>query len=485
MTERLTFPAGFTWGVGTSSYQIEGGATQGGRGESIWDRFSHAGRVANGDTGDVTTDHFHRWPEDVELMARLGVGAYRFSVAWPRIQPDGSGRPNPAGVAWYDRLIDALLERGIQPAPTLYHWDLPQALEDGGGWLNRETVERFGDYASHCYEAFGDRVRTWFTINEPWVAATLGYRLGIHAPGYRDLRLAIAAAHHLLLGHGAAVRAFRASGRDGRVGIVLSLAPTYPASDSEDDAIAARGSDGYTNRWFLDPVLTARYPTDMLELFERLAGPLDAIRDGDAGLIGEPSDLLGVNYYTRRVISAGQSNDGGLPWVVRPAAADVPTSDTGWEITPDCLHDVLVRIHDDYGDVPILITENGATFLDQPDPAGRTPDIGRIRFLRDHLRALLRAIDAGVPVEGYFHWSLLDNFEWAEGFRTRFGLVHVDYPSGRRLPKDSFHAYSRIIAANGLDPADEPAGNAGPAEAPSAPHIEAVVATPRSPDAGP
>jgi beta-glucosidase len=209
MTERLTFPAGFTWGVGTSSYQIEGGTREGGRGESIWDRFSHAGRVANGDTGDVTTDHFHRWPEDVELMARLGVGAYRFSVAWPRIQPDGGGRPNPAGVAWYDRLIDALLERGIQPAPTLYHWDLPQALEDGGGWLNRETVERFGDYASHCYEAFGDRVRTWFTINEPWVAATLGYRLGIHAPGYRDLRLAIAAAHHLLLGHGAAVRAFR------------------------------------------------------------------------------------------------------------------------------------------------------------------------------------------------------------------------------------------------------------------------------------
>jgi beta-glucosidase len=222
----------------------------------------------------------------------------------------------------------------------------------------------------------------------------------------------------------------------------------------------------------------------MLELFDRLAGPLDAIRDGDAGLIGEPSDLLGVNYYTRRVISSGQSNDGGLPWVVRPAAADVPTSDTGWEITPDCLHDVLVRIRDDYGDVPILITENGATFLDQPDPAGRTPDIGRIRFLRDHLRALRRAIDAGVPVEGYFHWSLLDNFEWAEGFRTRFGLVHVDYPSGRRLPKDSFHAYARIIAANELDPADEPAGSAGPAEAPSAPHIEAVVATPRSPDAG-
>jgi beta-glucosidase len=485
MIGRVAFPPGFTWGVGTSSYQIEGGVGEDGRGESIWDRFSHDGRVANGDTGDVTSDHYHRWAEDVELMARLGVGAYRFSIAWPRIQPEGSGRPNPAGIAFYDRLIDALLERGIQPAPTLYHWDLPQGLEDGGGWLGRNTVERFGEYAARCYEAFGDRVRTWFTINEPWVAATLGYRLGIHAPGYRDLRLAVTAGHHLLLAHGAAVRAFRDSGREGRIGIVLSLSPTYPATQTDADRAAAHGSDGYTNRWFLDPVLTGRYPADMLALFERLTGPLDPIRDGDAALIGEPSDLLGVNYYTRRVIAAGDSNDGGLPWIVRPAAPDTPKSDTGWEITPECLYDVLTRIRDDYGSIPILITENGSTFLDQPGPDGRTPDVGRIRFLRDHLRAAHRAIDAGVPVEGYFHWSLLDNFEWAEGFRTRFGLVHVDYPTGRRLPKDSFHAYARIIAANALEPADQPADTAGPADAPSAPHIEALLGERRRAADGP
>ena len=448
----LRFPDGFTWGVGTSSYQVEGGVHEGGRGESIWDRFSHTpGNVANDDTADVTADHYHRWREDVDLMAELGVTAYRFSIAWPRIQPTGHGRPNREGVAFYDNLIDALLERGIQPMPTLYHWDLPQALEDEGGWLERQTVEAFRAYAAVCFDAFGDRVRTWFTINEPWVAATLGYRIGLHAPGMRDLRLATRASHHLLLAHGAAVGAFRASSMQGRIGIVASLSPTYAASDGEEDRVAAVGSDGYTNRWFLDPVLTGAYPEDMLELFGRLAGPLDYIRPGDAAVIGTRSDFLGVNYYTRRVVGAG-TTDGGLPWSVRPAAADVAKTDTGWEITPDALTQLHERIARDYPALPILITENGCVYLDAPDPNGRIPDTGRIAYLRDHLVAIHRAIEAGVPVEGYFYWSLLDNYEWAEGFRSRFGLVHVDYPTGRRLMKDSGRAYAGIIAANAVDP---------------------------------
>jgi len=449
-TAGLRFPGGFLWGAATSAYQVEGAVHEDGRGESMWDRFSHTpGRVANDDTADVTTDHYHRWREDVELMAGLGLNAYRFSIAWPRIQPDGRGPANAAGVAFYDRLVDALLEHGIQPCPTLYHWDLPQALEDEGGWLERDTVDRFADYASHCFDALGDRVRTWFTVNEPWVASTLGYRLGLHAPGRRDLGLAVRAAHHLLLAHGAGVVAYRAAAGAGRIGIVLSLFPTEPASDGEADRIAAFGSDGYTNRWFLGPVVRGAYPSDMLEVFGRIGIPLDAIRPGDAAAIGTPSDLLGVNYYTRRVVAAGDG-DGGLPWVVRPPSPDVPHTDTGWEITPASLERLLVDLARDAGELPVLITENGAVFLDAPRPDSRVPDEGRTRFLRGHLAAVHRAIEHGARVEGYFHWSLLDNFEWAEGFRSRFGLVHVDYPTGRRLVKDSGRAYAAIIAANGF-----------------------------------
>jgi beta-glucosidase len=449
----VPFPKGFLWGASTSAYQIEGGVDEGARGASIWDRFAHTpGRVANDENADITTDHLHRWREDVDLMAELGLGAYRFSIAWPRIQPAGRGDPSPVGFGFYDELIDALLERGIQPCVTLYHWDLPQALDDAGGWLARDTAARFAEYASICFRRFGDRVSTWFTINEPWVASTLGYRLGLHAPGHRDLRESIVAGHHLLLAHGDAVRAFRAEGgaaRDRRIGIVLSQFPTYPATETEDDIAAARLSDGYTNRWYLDPVLKGSYPEDMAALFSRLVGPLDEIRPDDASRIGAPSDLLGVNYYTRRVV-ATEPGDGELPWRVMPADPGMPRTDTGWEIVPDALTDHLVRLRADYGDVPILITENGAVFLDQPDPDGRTVDRGRIAFLRDHLVAVHRAIEAGVRVEGYFHWSLLDNFEWAEGYRSRFGLIHVDYPSGRRLIKESGRAYAATIAANGV-----------------------------------
>ncbi len=445
--DSLRFPAGFLFGAGTSAYQVEGAVDEDGRGPSSWDRFSHEpGRVANGETGDVTSDHYHRWREDVDLMAEIGLTAYRFSIAWPRVQPDGSGPANPAGLDHYDRLVDALLARGIAPCPTLYHWDLPLALEDAGGWLSRDTPERLADYARRCFDRLGDRVHTWFTVNEPWVAATLGYRLGLHAPGHRDLREAVVASHHLLLGHGAAVEAFRASGREGRIGIVLSLAPTEPASEDETDREAARGSDGYTNRWFLDPVFHGRYPDDTRAVFEGLVGPLAEIRDGDEARIGTPSDLLGVNYYTRRVIRAGTA-DGGLPWTVEPASPSVQHTDTGWEITPWKLTELLEGLERWTGDRPILVTENGCVFLDQPDPTGRVADTGRVDYLRAHLAAVHAAIGAGANVAGYFHWSLLDNFEWAEGFRSRFGLIHVDYPSGRRLLKDSAKAYARIIAA--------------------------------------
>ena len=449
----LRFPEGFLWGASTSAYQIEGGVNEGDRGESIWDRFAHTpGRIANDEHADITADHVHRWREDVDRMAELGLRAYRFSIAWPRIQPTGRGDASAKGLDFYDDLVDALLERGIQPCVTLYHWDLPQGLDDAGGWLARETSARFADYAAICFRRFGDRVSTWFTINEPWVASTLGYRLGIHAPGHRDLRESIVAAHHLLLAHGAAVRAFRAEGgavAAGRIGVVLSQFPTYPASASEDDRSAARLSDGYTNRWYLDPVLTGGYPDDMVELWSRLVGPFAEIQPDDAATIGVRSDLLGINYYTRRVVAAG-AGDGELPWRVMPADPAIARTDTGWEIVPDALTDHLLRLRADYGDLAMLITENGAAFLDQPDPDGRIADGGRIAFLRDHLAAIHRALEAGVRVEGYFDWSLLDNFEWAEGYRSRFGLIHVDYPSGRRLIKDSGRAYAAMIEANAV-----------------------------------
>ncbi|HEY7591114.1 MAG TPA: GH1 family beta-glucosidase [Candidatus Limnocylindrales bacterium] len=451
----LEFPDGFVWGAATSSYQVEGGVAEDGRGESIWDRFSRApGRVANGDTGDVTSDHYHRWAEDVEIMAGLGLGGYRFSIAWPRVVPRGRGPLNEPGLAFYDQLVDALLERGIAPAPTLYHWDLPAALDDDGGWLARSTADAFGEYAAACFDRLGDRVTTWFTINEPWVAATLGYRLGIHAPGIADLGASVRASHHLLLAHGRAVEAFRASGRPGRIGIVLNLMPTYPATDSEADAEAALGSDGYTNRWYLDPVLRGRYPEDTWQLFERLTGPIDAVQPGDLDVIGARSDVLGINYYSRRIVRGVDRQ--GLPWSVEPRLPGTPVTEVGWEIVPHCLTDLLLRVRADYGDIPLLITENGCVYLDAPRPDGRVSDTGRIRFVRDHLVAAHRAIEAGVRLEGYYHWSLLDNFEWAEGFRPRYGLVHVDYPSGRRLVKDSGRWYRSVIAANAVDPSPRP-----------------------------
>ncbi len=450
------FPDDFLWGVSTSAYQVEGAVDADGRGTSIWDTFTHTpGKIDNGDTGDVACDHYRRWRDDLDLLAGLGVNAYRFSIAWPRLFPDGSDTLEPRGREHYDRLIDGLLELGITPVVTLYHWDLPQALEDRGGWLARETAERFAAYARACFDAYGDRVEWWLTINEPWIIGLLGYLHGLHAPGVKDDVLGeVTAFHHTLLAHGRAVQELRASGRDGRIGAALCLAPHYPATDSDDDRAAAWASDGYVNRWFLDPIFAGSYPDDLRELYEQLVGPLDFVRDGDLRVAATPSDFLGVNYYSRRVVSA-VPGDGPFPWkVIVPGDAPlteggtegVPRTEAGTEIAPAAFTDLLVRLRDDYGGVPLLITENGAVF------AEAIHDRRRIEFVHDHLAAVLDAIDRGVPVVGYCHWSFLDNFEWALGYAQRFGLVHVDYETLARTVKDSGRYYSEIARSNALVP---------------------------------
>ena len=449
----MPFPPEFAWGAATSSYQIEGAWDEDGKGPSIWDTFAHTpGKIANGDTGDVACDHYHRYGEDVDLMAAQGLNAYRFSVSWPRVQPDGSGAVNAKGIDFYSRLVDRLLEAGIRPAVTLCHWDIPQALQDaGGGWQNRDTCERFADYARIMYEALGDRVAWWITHNEPWVVAALGYRLGIHAPGQQDVTAELRAGHHLLVSHGMAVEAHRASGLQAPIGIALNLMPTYPQGDTDADRRAAVLSDGYTNRWYLDPVFRGEYPADMLEYFGEWLD-LDWIRDGDVGRVQQPIDFLGVNYYSRRVVRAPREGERAeFAWVVRSeGTTGIPTSDLGWEMTPETFRELLVRLRDDYRSPPILITENGCSLRDEVAEDGGVHDPRRIEFFRTHLAALDEAIGLGVDVRGYFAWSLLDNFEWAEGYGPRFGLTYVDYATQRRIPKDSARWYGEVARRNAL-----------------------------------
>jgi beta-glucosidase len=455
-----TFPSGFLWGASTSAYQVEGAVDADGRGRSIWDTFSHTpGKIDNGDTGDVASDHYRRWRDDLDLLASLGVNAYRFSLAWPRIFPDGDGRLERRGLEHYDRLIDRLLELGITPVVTLYHWDLPQALQDRGGLLARDTVERFAEYAHACFDAYGDRVRWWLTVNEPWIIGLLGYLHGLHAPGVNDdVRGEVTAFHHTLLAHGRAVQELRASGRDAGIGPALCLAPHYPATDDPADRAAAWASDGYVNRWFLDAVLKGSYPEDMWALYERVVGALDFVHDGDVATIATPSDFLGVNYYSRRLVRAAPDRK-PFPWDVVVAGDvplteggtdGVPRTEAGTEVTPTAFTDLLVRLRDDYGDVPLLITENGAVFGDAPAADGRVHDGRRIEFIHDHLAAVRDAIAQGVPVIGYCHWSFMDNFEWALGYAQRFGLVYVDYATLARTVKDSGRYYGEIARKNTL-----------------------------------
>jgi beta-glucosidase len=449
----LRFPDTFRWGTATSAYQVEGSPAADGKGESIWDRFTALpGAIENGDTGDTACDQYRRRDADTDLMAGLGLNAHRFSLAWPRIMPEGSGRVERRGLDHYDRFVDGLLARGITPLVTLYHWDLPQPLQDAGGWRARDTAARFADYAAVCFDALGDRVRDWVTVNEPWVVGLLGHQLGLHAPGEKDLAGSARAMHHLLLAHGLAVRALRSRGRaDARAGVAYSLWPHTPHTGSAADRAAAHASDGYTNRWFLDPVHGRGYPADMRAHWEDAVGPLDFVRDGDEDAIGAGSDFIGVNYYTRRIVSAGRG-DGPWPWKVEPGRPDVARTDLGWEILPGHLETLLLRLHHEYPGVPLMITENGGVFDDGPGADGAVHDARRVDFLQRHLAAVHAAIEAGAPVEGYFHWSLVDNFEWAMGYRPQFGLVHVDRATQRRTVKDSGHWYAQA-ARSGAIPA--------------------------------
>lgn len=448
----MPFPPDFAWGTATSSYQIEGAVDEDGRGPSIWDTFCHApGNVAYGNTGDVACDHYHRWAEDVDLIASYGLNAYRFSIAWPRIQPTGVGAPNQKGVDFYRRLCERLLEKGVKPAATLYHWDLPQALQDRGGWQNRDIVERFAEYASVMYEALGDSVAWWITHNEPWVVAAVGHRMGGMAPGLRDPIAELRVAHHLLLSHAAAVEAYRTSGSPAPIGITLSLSPTYPQHDTDADRRAAALCDAYLNRWYLDPVFRGSYPADLLEWFSERY-PMDWIADGDLARMQQPTDFLGVNYYARRIVRAPMGGDPAeFAWVNNSEhRLDIPRSDVDWEMTPETLLDLLVRLKSDYGSPPILITENGAAIDDTVGADGQVHDPRRIDYLRTHLAAVEEAIARGVDVGGYFAWSLMDNFEWALGYRPRFGITYVDFETQRRIPKDSARWYADVVRRNAL-----------------------------------
>ncbi len=428
----------FTWGVATSSYQIEGAATAGGRGPSIWDTFSRVpGAVINGDSGDVACDHYHRYNEDLDLIKWLGVNAYRFSIAWPRIFPQGAGSPNQAGIDFYDRLIDGALERGITPWPTLYHWDLPQALEDKGGWNSRATSERFAEYAHLMAEKFGDRVKNWTTLNEPFCSAWLGYLYGVMAPGIKDLQTAINASHHLLLGHGLATQAIRSVASDLRVGIVLNLTPAIPLNDN--DELAAKYADGFDNRWYADPVFKGSYPQDIVEGF----GKEVPIHAGDMQSISAPLDFLGINFYTRQTVTLDES---AKPLHYRPVMVDgVERTAMGWEVHPESLTNIIMRVHRDYAPKEIYITENGSAW-DDSVINDKVDDPHRVSYLERHLDAMLAAKAQGAPVNGYFAWSLMDNFEWAFGYAKRFGIVHVDYSTQKRTPKSSAHYYRERIA---------------------------------------
>lgn len=433
-----SFPPGFVWGVATSAFQIEGAAHADGKGESIWDRFCHQpGAIADGSNGDQACDHYHRLEADLDLIADTGVDAYRFSISWPRVQPDGQGAFNEAGLAFYERLVDGLIARGIKPYLTLNHWDLPQALQERGGWAHRDTVHRFVAYARHVAARLGERVVAITTHNEPWVMAVLGHEVGIFAPGVRHRRTAMQVAHHLMLSHGLALQALRADGCRARLGIVLNLSPIGPATDSPEDVAAARLEDGRSVRWFMDPLLRGSYPADV---WQHLGDDVPWMEDGDLAAMATPMDFLGINYYTRGVVSANGS------WNVHQGGKRL--TDMGWEIVPEGLTELLLRLHRDWKLPALYVMENGAAFRDEPQhgPHGlRIHDTDRIDYIASHIGAVGEALARGVPMAGYMVWSLMDNFEWASGYAKRFGIVHVDYATLQRTPKDSYFWYRDFL----------------------------------------
>lgn len=448
MDDSYRFPADFLWGAATSAYQIEGSPTADGAGRSIWHRFSHTpGKTWLDQTGDVACDHYVRYREDVALMKEIGLNAYRFSIAWGRIYPAGTGKVNQKGLDFYSRLVDELLRNGIRPNATLYHWDLPEALDDRGGWLNPDIADWFGDYAGTMFDALGDRVHMWATLNEPWVVTDGGYLHGGLAPGHANLFEAPIATHNLLRSHGTAVQRFRGSGaaKASRIGIVVNLEPKHPETDSPENVAATKRSDAYMNRQYLDPVFLGRYPAEMKEIF----GDAWPDRpDTDMRLISQPIDFLGINYYTRKV---ERFHRDGLP--LRTKHVPQPhawTTQTDWEVYAPALTTLLLGVKESYGDIPLFICENGAAFADPPKPIdGKVEDPQRVEYYRRHLRAAHDAIRGGVDLRGYFAWSLLDNYEWSGGYSKRFGLVHVDYETQARTIKSSGRYYASVIASNG------------------------------------
>ncbi len=449
------FPKDFLWGTATAAYQIEGSVRADGKGWSNWDEFTHRhGTIFRGDTGDIADDHYNRVEEDLDLMAQLGVNSYRFSVPWTRIQANGTGPVNRRGIDHYDRLIDGLLERGIAPMLTTFHYDLPQELELLDGWGNRDIAFLYADYASELFEAYADRVKHWITINEPWYSAWMGYAMGSHAPGRRDIAAASRATHHLLLGHGLAVQRFREiAPDDAQIGITLCLQPTVPASDSAEDAEAAVRIDAHCNRLFLDPLFGKGYPEEIPPLYPEFAAD-DLIREGDMETIATPADFLGINYYLRYLAQASDGEgdmtdptDAPYPGLF---ARTVRKYGAGLIMQPDGLTETLLRIRDEYADIPIHITENGKFLHDYVDPQGDVNDFDRIRFYSAHIEAVADAMAQGVDVRGFQAWSLMDNFEWESGYFKRYGIVYVDFETQRRIPKASYWWYRDVIAAGGL-----------------------------------
>ena len=444
---RLNFPDNFLWVAATASYQIEGAYREDGKGESIWDRFSHLpGKTFGGDTGDVACDHYHRFDEDIEIMKRMGLKTYRFSISRSRIFPNGGGKPNPKGMEFYKKLVARLIGSGIKPAVTLYHWDLPQKLQDIGGWANRETVNHFVEYARCVFENLGDQVPIWITHNEPWVVAFIGNWHGRHAPGITDFKTALLVAHNLLVSHGLAVKAFREMGLKGEIGITLNMNPVYPVSNNDKDTAAAKRFSEFLNKWFAEPVLKGTYPADLLKWFmDRELVP--EIIDGDMDIISQPIDFLGINNYYSSFIRHNDNN-----WPICASGTDTGKDKTEmeWEIYPEGLHDLIMYLDKEYSGIKIIITENGAAFNDIVNYEGKVEDDNRLNYLYKYLEQVHRAIGEGANVTGYYAWSLLDNFEWGLGFSKRFGLIYVDYKTQERIMKKSAYWYSDVIRNNGF-----------------------------------
>lgn len=445
---KIVFPEGFLWGVATASYQIEGAFKEDGRGESIWDRFSHTpGKIIDGSNGDVTCDHYRLYPGDIEIMKELGIKTYRLSLSWPRIFPDGKGKPNEKGIAFYKKLIGMLVDSGIKPAVTLLHWDLPQKLQDIGGWANREITDCFERYARYVFKELGDLVPIWITHNEPSVYTFVGNWEGRHAPGIRDFSTALQVSHNLLLAHGKAVLAYREMGYNGEIGITQNMTPMYPASQDEKDAAAAVRCDGYWNRWFVDPVLKGCYPQDILDWYSSRV-VLPEITEEDLAIISTPVDFIGLNNYFASSVKANSSK---WPMELSEDFIGEYRTEMGWGINPEGIYDLLMKLHRDYNGIKIYITENGAAFRDMVNREGKVEDENRLDYLCRYFSQAHRAIQDGANLAGYYIWSLMDNYEWAEGYTKRFGIIYTDYSTQKRIIKKSGYWYSDVIKNNGFE----------------------------------